>query len=152
MPEIDTTSTESNTDASTDTLPPELLVHAFSFLSPETLAITTKVNKRFNNLANAQLLWREKFQRHFNNRYDGVLAKTDPDWQTEFQDAYADEYPKTSIPERELFSIIKESDIERLQQLTFLRTNAQDIENRLTLLSFIKKDKQKKEKWPLLTQ
>jgi ankyrin repeat protein len=107
---------------------PEILLKIFSLLTPELLAKKIfPLNKKFNTLAKKNLLWLEIFERQFPHVLPAILNaeknKLGPkkiseiDWRTIFLNTYDDQYTvdstqrKLSIPVRQLFSIIKNSDI-----------------------------------------
>lgn len=98
-------------------LPNEVNLELFSWFDPETSVNMRLVQKYFAQLGRDNLLWKRKFICHFPHRISALLAQTNPDWYTAFQNAYIDEYEHLPQDIARLFSLVKEGRIAALKTL-----------------------------------
>jgi ankyrin repeat protein len=100
--------------------PIDILFKIFSYLAPEDLANAAQVSKRFNRVNNmdevrAQQFWKMKFSIHFPFLCREFNNTQNLNWYKEFKNAYDMEYKGLSGRARNLFSLVKEGDIESLK-------------------------------------
>jgi ankyrin repeat protein len=131
-------------------LPIEVLIVMFSFLSPEQIALSARVNKQFKIAAAYNFSWEDKLKKHFLHIYNKVKRTDDINWYAEFCKAYEAEYRvynKQSkaykpLPTRikELFSFVKEGDMANLERNLKLKDLDQTDVNGVSLLDWAKKN------------
>jgi ankyrin repeat protein len=109
-------------------LPIEALLHFFSFLRPQDYVSASRTFKNMvrGSALDIELFWREKFKRHFPHRYkditkvegDKITKRVDDkSWYKTFRVAYQEEYQGLrEASQRELFSLVKESDVAGLNK------------------------------------
>lgn len=101
-------------------LPIEVLLLTFSHLTPEAASTHARLNLRSLEAGRDSALWRRKFRKHFPHLYHKILkSKPNANWYAEFKKAYQTEYEAMTVRQRNLFSCVKENDVEGLRRLGF---------------------------------
>ncbi len=101
-----------------DNLPQDIALQIADHLTPEQALNLAAVNKHFNhviNKHNGSRFWKIKFCRHFYHHFNKIKDKKDIDWKQEFFTAYQTDYAELSDPVKELYSLVKEGQINVLK-------------------------------------
>jgi len=132
-----------------DTLPIEVLLTIFSYLSPEAVVTLTHAKKFPISDADANLFWREKCNKHFPHIFKTAKLKNNINWYVTFRNAYEDEYSffnmksytDIALPThtRKLFSLIKEADVNSLDGVLTLADLDLKDKNGMKLLNWASK-------------
>lgn len=100
-------------------LPMDTFLDVCSYLSPDDVMVTSRLNHATQKvLTQGNLLWQEKYKRHFPHLYTALAAKSEQsiNWYAAFCRSYKVQYMMLSSAQRRLFFLIKENDLTRLKE------------------------------------
>ncbi|MBA2709463.1 MAG: ankyrin repeat domain-containing protein [Tatlockia sp.] len=137
-----------------NSLPVELLLEIFSYLSPGALRNMALADKNFSPISSRVIpidkkinsFWENKFKRHFPEIYKEIEKEITLNWYAEFSYCYDKTYKGLPNSTKKIFSIVKENDFESLKKIENLNLEILDAKDSdgVSLLDLVTKNNYQK--------